>query len=292
MACAATRQHSDSDFDLGSDRHVSLAELCSYLKETGAPAPAAEDAPAEDADAPAEDADAPAAAAPAERDDLEDQWRAMFARLVDFRRERGHCRVPRIHAGGPGANLGAWVATQRSARAAGRMPAARVRALDAAGFVWDAARDVEDRWAAGLAALEAFVADKGHGIVPRAHVAPGGFALGSWAKNQRDLRARGSLSDDRVAALDAAKFPWDAHEAEWALNLGRLAAYKAARGTCDAPRNHESPDGAKLGKWVARQRESRRTGALSADRVARLDALGFAWLGKASRKRAREAEGA
>ncbi|KAK7241716.1 hypothetical protein SO694_0030505 [Aureococcus anophagefferens] len=113
-------------------------------------------------------------------------------------------------------------------------------------------------------------------------------------KKARKAKAvRKKAAPKKAAAAPAAKRgprPGTNQEAEWSLNLGRLAAYKAARGTCAVPRHHVV-DGAKLGTWVDRQRTSRRRGALGADRIARLDALGFAWLGTISRKRAREAGG-
>ena len=99
-------------------------------------------------------------------------------------------------------------------------------------------------------------------------------------------RKKARKAAPKAARKKAAASP--AAEAEWSLNLGRLAAYKAARGTCDVPQKFSSPDGAKLGLWVKNLRASRRTGVLSADRVARLDALGFNWVVRNSRKRARE----
>ena len=112
-------------------------------------------------------------------------------------------------------------------------------------------------------------------------VSPDGHKLGAWVHRQRESQRTGVLSADRVARLEALGFVWGRGlEAEWSLNLGRLAAYKAARGTCDVQQKFVSPDGAKLGEWVKNQRQTRRRGALGADRIARLDALGFAWVGK------------
>jgi hypothetical protein len=129
--------------------------------------------------------------------------------------------------------------------------------------------------------------------VPKTFSSPDGAKLGQWVGRQRASQRTGVLSADRVARLEALGFVWGRDlEAAWTRNLGRLAAYKAMHGTCDVPQNHVVlPDGAKLGSWVDTQRASRRTGKLSADRVARLDALDFNWLVRKSRKRAREAGG-
>lgn len=69
--------------------------------------------------------------------------------------------------------------------------------------------DVEvHRFAQGLAALEAYVAARGHVRVPQAHRTDDGFALGTWVSNRRQDRKNNRLTAARVAALDARGFVW------------------------------------------------------------------------------------
>jgi hypothetical protein len=71
-------------------------------------------------------------------------------------------------------------------------------------------------------------------------------------------------------------------EAAWEAQLARLAAYKAEYGDCSVPKRWaEDP---RLGKWVNNQRHLKRkldrgepSKAMTAERAARLTALGFVW---------------
>jgi len=57
--------------------------------------------------------------------------------------------------------------------------------------------------------------------------------------------------------------------------LGALAAYKDAHGDLEVPRGLVTPDGLRLGDWVANQRHLWRQGVLSAEREEQLETLGF-----------------
>jgi hypothetical protein len=70
--------------------------------------------------------------------------------------------------------------------------------------------------------------------------------------------------------------------AAWEAQLVRLAAYKEAHGECNVPKRWaEDP---RLGTWVNNQRQLKRkldrgepSEGMTAERAARLEALGFAW---------------
>jgi hypothetical protein len=67
------------------------------------------------------------------------------------------------------------------------------------------------------------------------------------------------------------------------LNLLSLKCYKERHGHCNVPvKWSESP---KLGTWVLIQRVQKRKGAISAERKARLDALGFDWNPRPNKRR-------
>jgi hypothetical protein len=89
-----------------------------------------------------------------------------------------------------------------------------------------------------------------------------------------------------VARLTALGFEWDppnrgnSSEAAWEAQLARLAAYKAAHGDCSVPKGWaEDP---RLANWVQNQLAAKlvldrgeRSKGMTAERVARLAALGF-----------------
>ncbi len=61
----------------------------------------------------------------------------------------------------------------------------------------------------------------------------------------------------------------------WEDRLAEVAAFKAKHGDCDIPLNY--PENPKLGGFVNAVRTQRNNGKLSADRVAKLEAIDFSW---------------
>mmetsp|Transcript_4283 Transcript_4283/g.12076 ORF Transcript_4283/g.12076 Transcript_4283/m.12076 type:complete len:90 (+) Transcript_4283:184-453(+) len=83
------------------------------------------------------------------------------------------------------------------------------------------------------------------------------------------------MSEERAAHLEALGFDWDPRGTQWEERLGELKAYKAAHGDCLVP--WEYPDNPQLRYWVVNQRHRYHRREISADRAARLEALGFDW---------------
>ena len=88
------------------------------------------------------------------------------------------------------------------------------------------------------------------------------------------------MTDERVAALDAIGFEWvgNAVNERWNERFRELQEYKEENGHCDVPRS-EGP----LGTWVMQQRtgyrkrEAGKKTALTDERAAALDLIGFKW---------------
>jgi hypothetical protein len=128
--------------------------------------------------------------------------------------------------------------------------------------------------------------------------------LATWTYSQRQYKKKlengerdgagyKGMTAERVARLDELGMVWDGMlerkkgpaDALWERNLSNLVAYKAEHGHCIVPRSHRAEDPPQcLGLWVAKQRAYKRkldrgepSDGLTAERVAKLDALGFIW---------------
>lgn len=67
-------------------------------------------------------------------------WEKMFAALVEFKKNHGHCNVPqksREHKSLEQKRLGKWVNSQRTAYTRGKLNPGRKQQLDSIGFVWN-----------------------------------------------------------------------------------------------------------------------------------------------------------
>jgi hypothetical protein len=63
-------------------------------------------------------------------------WNKQYEKLVEFKRENGHCNVPQRYR--EGMSLGIWVSKQRTAHTNNKILPDRKKLLDEIGFAWKA----------------------------------------------------------------------------------------------------------------------------------------------------------
>jgi hypothetical protein len=145
-----------------------------------------------------------------------EQWSDKFSELCQFKKENGHCCVPRTFK--ENVALGRWVKRQRhqnKLKQEGRpstMTDERVLALERIGFVWDPhLTSWEDR----LGELKEYRQVNGHCNVPSNHqLNP---RLAAWVKSQRrqyKLSLSGEPSNimlGRILDLESLGFRWNWH---------------------------------------------------------------------------------
>jgi superfamily II DNA or RNA helicase len=196
-------------------------------------------------------------------------WDEMFGRLLLYRGTHGHCRVPLTYKD---KKLGKWVQHQRSFANRGKLSTFRKGRLDNIEFDWD---PYEADWEEGFRYLTMYKEREGDCLAPVDHK-ENGFRLGQWIRSQR--RNADTISTSRRERLDELGFvwdsSWDADWGSWGEGFRYLTIYQKRVGHCRVPRNHEE-DGYRLGQWVSKQRQRKRS--LSKERRRRLDELGFVW---------------
>jgi hypothetical protein len=208
-------------------------------------------------------------------------WESLYSRLDAWQALHGHCEVPRAWAADP--ELALWTEEQRRLRAQRRLTQAQEARLDALGFFKKRQGTPQTAlWEERYAELVAFHAEHGHtNVTERVNK-----RLSFWRDTQREFRRKGTLSAERIARLDQIGFEWEApgragrsreewNEELWKAKLRELVAFQERFGHCHVPVLWE--ENQKLGSWVAWQRQRYREGRLEADRVTRLEALGFQW---------------
>jgi hypothetical protein len=138
------------------------------------------------------------------------KWKQQYAKLVDFKRKKGHCRVPfRYEDKG----LGQWVAKQRNFYTNDALAQDRKDLLHKVGFDWRVDRDTIDVWRAGeweslwnrqYQKLVEYKQKKGNCLVPFAYKED--RSLSFWVWNQR--RRVGKVRPDRKELLNKLEFVW------------------------------------------------------------------------------------
>jgi len=202
----------------------------------------------------------------------ETRYREMIQRLKEFKKQRGHCNVPEGHTHDPG--LAVWITTRRKHRRLGILSNRQITELDALGFDWN---PFKGRRHEMIQRLKAFKTKNGHCNVPVRY--PADTKLGRWAWRIRATRGA-TLSKQEISKLDALGFDWHFSEIGRQkivrhLMVRRLKAFKKMNGHCNVPARY--PADLKLGGWVMHVRTKKRSGTLSNQQIAELDAIGFDW---------------
>lgn len=204
-------------------------------------------------------------------------WREGIEVAGAYRRRHGHLQ-PRTGEIVDGVDLHAWLTQRRVARRRGNLSTEHVAALDALGMVWEP-HDIG--WLDGITAAREFHRREGHLQVPTAHQAVNSrgepLDLRGWINSMRRDRRDGTLSRDRVDALDELGLDWNPSETTWAGNLSLLRRYRRRHGVLAHSKAHNDPDGATVAGILERCRRDHRTGTLPADRVTALEELGIDW---------------
>jgi hypothetical protein len=134
----------------------------------------------------------------------------------------------------------------------------------------------ERQWRKQFAALVKYQQKNGHCLVPQA--CPGNLRLGQWVAEQRALWRSGKLSSDRFERLQRIGFAWDFQHGRWEKQFQALQAFRLQHGHCQVPgRTKRNPS---LGDWVHFQRVQKWSGRLSAERIRRLEQIGFDWISR------------
>jgi len=201
-------------------------------------------------------------------DPLESAWKEMFHSLLYYKERFGDCNVPQGWSENP--PLGQWCRTQRRYFKNGELSPERVAKLEGIGFVWNT---YDNEWEEMFVQLVAYKERFGDIGVPKEWSEDP--KLGRWISTQRRVFKNGKLSPDRIAQLEKIGIVWDMAETIWEKRFKELVDYIERFGNCNVPnRWHEN---AKLGVWCSSQREAFKNGKLPAERIERLDELGFVW---------------
>ena len=193
----------------------------------------------------------------------------------------GDLNIPSTYVTPEGVKLGAWLNRQRQIRAGkvqGSLTPEQIRALDAIGMSW---LDLgEERWNRNFRALRAYFEQYGNIDVPQDYVTSDGLKLGRFVKNMRfhrDTKYRRCLTPERLNMLDEMGMIWDVDAYRWEQNFRAAEAYYREHGDLRPAKRYTTPDGVKLGSWLAYQREKHSRGELEAEKVTRLNAIDMAW---------------
>lgn len=200
-------------------------------------------------------------------DSIEQAWEIQFQELAAYKQQHDNCLVS--YEGDENKALASWISSQRTSRKDGKLNADRIKRLDELGFVWDTSELV---WETQFQELVSYKQQHDDCLIPHNSE---NKELARWVGSQRTLRKKGKLDADRIKRLDELEFVWDPIQQAWEIRFQELVAYKQEHSDCWVPQSWEANQ--PLATWVNKQRTLKKRGKLDADRIKRLDELGFVW---------------
>ena len=186
-------------------------------------------------------------------DARQDPWPASFDKLRTHLADHG--RYPTT------AHLKKWVAKQRETYASGHLSEERAGLLEELpGWSWETTA-----WGRSFDAYATHIKKTGRRPAHRT-------SLYFWASRQRIAYASGRLSAAQISQLEGVPgWLWNCREEIWLQRYQEVEKFVSAGGAYPRPRSD-------LGRWLDSQRQSYRLGSLSAESIARLEALpGWCW---------------
>lgn len=208
-------------------------------------------------------------------------WDMMLAEAKKYYREHGDLLVPAKYKTETGLSLGNWLNVQRkiySGKANGFLTEEQIAQLDALGIVWDNYRNLT--WEKSFLEAKAYFERFGDLLVPAKYVTETGFPLGMWIAMMRQYRANqrtGIVTEERIQRLNEIGMSWDVISDQWERNYLEAVDYYREHGNLIVTKNYITPNGIKLGYWIAHLRVYRKQGKLTGNQINRLNQIGMAW---------------
>ena len=207
-------------------------------------------------------------------------WQRGLESAQKYHETHGNLMVPGKYIDPEGYPLGQWIIKTRQQRLNDRLKEERITQLDEIGMVWSV---FDVKWEKAFVLAAAYYEQNGNLNMPRSYVTAAGEKLGYWVANQQWTYQKGKLSDDQIMRLERIGMYWgNRNDRQWNEGYQETKCYFDAHGDLKVPADYVSPDGYALGKWVKRQRYTRHNpekscAVLTAERIAKLDAIGMRW---------------
>lgn len=195
------------------------------------------------------------------------RWDTMYEKVCDYYDEHGQLPV------GDRTEIGRWLSNQRQRFKHKKVAlnSEQINKLNAIGIVWEPYKDV---WDSMYCCANAYYEEYGDLCVPvSANYQE--MSLGSWISTQRSNYIAGKLSQEKIALLDKIGMVWSAkpdYEQMWNDMYALAEDYYKTHGNLKMVLRLDG-----LGRWINRQRDLRKKGELSEEKIHKLDSIGMTW---------------
>ena len=182
--------------------------------------------------------------------------------------------------------LGEWLAIQKREYTYGKLSLEQIKLLEDIGIIWKVVKTWDESYEL---ANKYYEVHKDLQINYKFKTIDGytynehGYSLGGWLVNQRRLYRLGRLSKDKITKLENIGIVWNVIKSfEESFKL--VLEYYKEHGNINLPNDYYLEDGYNLGGFIYSQKQLKKQGKLSEDRINLFDDLDIDWTIKEVKK--------
>jgi superfamily II DNA or RNA helicase len=203
-------------------------------------------------------------------DPFDAAFEEMFVRLLGFKKDEGHCSIPRDYAD---KKLSSWVTTQRYVKRQGLLAENRLKRLEKEGFIWDPRTQY---WEDMFLILLGYRNEHNHCDVPDKYIY-NSHQLGIWVGNQRTNKMRGALDHFYIKRLDDIGFDWNPLETQFNTRFNNyFPLWRQFQEKGDIW-NDNGATRKDLLKWANKLRSQYKKGSLKLEYQNKMNSIEFDW---------------
>jgi len=209
----------------------------------------------------------------------EEAFERGFSATLKYRDQFGDPNALVSYKTSNGYPLGEWQAHQRKAYNKGKLNKEKIQRLEEIGFICKRVSK-EDAFAIGYIATLKYKEEFGNPNALVNYITSNGYSLGEWQAHQRIAYDKGKLDKEKINRLEEIGFKWkrlNKDEVAFERGIDETIKYREQFGFPNAPDIYKKSDSFQLGKWQAQQQRAYKNGHLSAEKIQRLEEIGFKW---------------
>lgn len=201
------------------------------------------------------------------------KWEAGYSACLEYFRRFGNLNIPRNYRSSSDYPVGVWIKNQKKSFSDGKLSKERIQRLESIGMKFPQA----ENWNANFELLKEYLEENGSLSISQSYC-KNGIWLGKWAAKQKKLLDEGKLPENRAKLLK--ELPLKTHDEDvlWFSVYEDAAEYARLHGELKAvPKSETGRSGVPLGAWLSRQRQKKKQGKLSEEKLRLLEKIGVQW---------------
>lgn len=203
---------------------------------------------------------------------LQRNWMQNYQYAKAFFEKNGHLKINSKYVTPDGVKLGVWISSQRENYKLNRLNNKQISLLESINMNWNC---FDESWDSYYKAAQNYYKKYNNLNVTSEYQTEDGIKLGAWIASQRTKFKNFKLSKIQIDKLNAIGMSWSRNDTMWNDGYSRAETYYKTYGNLDLDSKYISPDGFRLGSWIANKRTSYKKGKLTNERVEMLEKIGM-----------------